>query len=157
MRSKKRKGREKTESFYFFSVKKYDYCDHQNMKMHLVLYYSNPNKKPQWGQILYKNAWRSVNFEMSFWCLQFSKKMNKNHSTWGTSVIKSNFFICFLGEFKIPKNIFEINWPLAFLHKRFLSISVFSLQNLKMLLPRSRLFFKLNNRLAKWHENRSKL
>ena len=44
---KREREREKTESFYFCSVKKYDYCDHQNMKMHLVLYYSNPNRKPQ--------------------------------------------------------------------------------------------------------------
>ena len=26
---------------------------------------------------------------MSFWCLQFSQKMNKNNSTWGTIVVKS--------------------------------------------------------------------
>ena len=112
MRSKKRKGREKTESFYFFSVKKYDYCDHQNMKMHLVLYYSNPNKKPQWGQILYKNAWRSVNFEMSFWCLQFSQEKKENKSTWGILLVKLNFFVHFLGELKITKKHFENSWPL---------------------------------------------
>ena len=28
-------------------------------------------------------------------------------------IVKSNFFIRFLGELKIPKRHFEINWPLA--------------------------------------------
>ena len=50
---------------------------------------------------------------MSFWCLQFSQKKNENNSTWGTIVVKSNFFVQFLGELKIPKRHFEINWPLA--------------------------------------------
>ena len=50
---------------------------------------------------------------MSFWCLQFSQKTNENNPTWGTIVVKSNFFVCFLGELKIPKRHFEINWPLA--------------------------------------------
>ena len=54
---------------------------------------------------------RSVNFEMSFWCLQFSQKMNGNNSTWGTIAVKSNVFVSFLGELKIPKRHFEINWP----------------------------------------------
>ena len=56
---------------------------------------------------------RSVNFEMSFWCLQFSQKMNKNNSAWGTVVVKSNFFVRFFGELKITKRHFKINWPLA--------------------------------------------
>ena len=47
---------------------------------------------------------------MSFWCLQFSQKTNENNSTWGTVVVE--FFIYFLGELKIPKRHFEINWPL---------------------------------------------
>ena len=50
---------------------------------------------------------------MSFWCLQFSQKTNENNSTWGTIVVKANFFVRFLGELKIPKRYFEINWPLA--------------------------------------------
>ena len=56
--------------------------------------------------------WRSVNFEMSFWRLQFSQKTNENNSTWGTKVVRSNFFVPFLGELKIPKRHFEINGPL---------------------------------------------
>ena len=36
----------------------------------------------------------------------------KNNSTWGIIVVKLNFFIRFLGELKIPKRHFEINWPL---------------------------------------------
>ena len=51
---------------------------------------------------------------MSFWCLQFSQKMNENNSTWGTLVVKSNFFVRFFGELKVPKGHFEINWPLVF-------------------------------------------
>ena len=39
------------------------------------------------------------------------KKKNENNSTWGTIVVKSNFFVRFLGELKIPKRHFEINWP----------------------------------------------
>ena len=50
---------------------------------------------------------------MSFWCLQFSQKTNENNSTWGTIVVKSIFFIRFMGELKIPKRHFEINWPLG--------------------------------------------
>ena len=50
---------------------------------------------------------------MSFWCLQFSYKTNKNNSIWSTIVVKSNFFIRFMGELKIPKRHFEINWPLG--------------------------------------------
>ena len=51
---------------------------------------------------------------MSFWCLQFSQKMNENNLTWGTIVCSKVelFFVGFLGELKIPKRHFEINWPL---------------------------------------------
>ena len=47
---------------------------------------------------------------MSF---QFSLKMNENNSIWGTIVVKSIFFVRFLGELKISKIHFEINWPLG--------------------------------------------
>ena len=50
---------------------------------------------------------------MSFWCLQCSQKTNENNSTWGTIVVKSNSFPSFVGELKISKRHFEINWPLA--------------------------------------------
>ena len=50
---------------------------------------------------------------MLFWCLQFSQKTNGKNSTWVTIVVKSNFFIRFLGELKLLKRHFEINWPLA--------------------------------------------
>ena len=42
-----------------------------------------------------------------------SKKMNENESTWGIIIRKSNFFVRFLEELRIPKSPFEINWPLA--------------------------------------------
>ena len=51
-----------------------------------------------------------VNFKMSFWCLQFSQKWTKAIRL---EVVKSNFFVRFLGELKIPKKHFEINWPLV--------------------------------------------
>ena len=50
---------------------------------------------------------------MSFWCSKFSQKMNENNSTLDTLVIKSIFFVRFLGELKVPKRHFEINWSLA--------------------------------------------
>ena len=50
---------------------------------------------------------------MSFWCLQFSQKRNENNSPWGTIEVKSNYFVRFLGEMKIPKRHFEIKWPLV--------------------------------------------
>ena len=48
-------------------------------------------------------------------CLfQFSQKTNENNLTWDTIVVvKSNFFDRFLGELKIPKRHFEINWHLV--------------------------------------------
>ena len=42
-----------------------------------------------------------------------NKDVQSNNSTWGTIVVKSNFFVRFLGELKIPKRHFEINRPLA--------------------------------------------
>ena len=47
-----------------------------------------------------------------FWYLQFSQKLNENNSAWGTMVVKSNSFVRFLGEFKIPNRHFENNGPL---------------------------------------------
>ena len=48
-----------------------------------------------------------------FGVFNLSQNMNENKSTWGITVEKSNFFVCFLGELKIPKRHFEINWPLV--------------------------------------------
>ena len=61
---------------------------------------------------------------MSFWCLQFSQKSNENNSTWGTLLVKSNFFLRFLEELKIPKRHFEINWPLADAHSAYLAVGI---------------------------------
>ena len=66
------------------------------------------------GHKKFSQFYLSVNFEMSFWCLEFSQKTNENNSTWVTIVVKSNFFVHSLGELKkIPKRPFEINWPLS--------------------------------------------
>ena len=51
---------------------------------------------------------------MSFWCLQFSQKTNENNSTWGTIVVKLNFFVCFLGELKIKSVSWKIE-PLQYI------------------------------------------
>ena len=50
---------------------------------------------------------------MSFWVSSILQKTNENNSTWGTIVVKSNFFVLFWGELKIPKRHFEINRPLV--------------------------------------------
>ena len=66
-----------------------------------------------------------LNFEMSFWCLQFSPKTSENNSTGGTIVGKSNFFVHFLGELKIPKRHFKIYWPLDRAKKVLLYFALF--------------------------------
>ena len=46
---------------------------------------------------------------MSFWCLQFFQKTNKNNSTWGTIVVRSNFFLCFfLKNWRYQKDILKL-------------------------------------------------
>ena len=42
------------------------------------------------------------------------KKKNVNKLTWGIIVAKSNFFVRFLEESRIPKSPFDINWPLVY-------------------------------------------
>ena len=50
-----------------------------------------------------------------FGVFNFSQKTNENMSTWGIILHSSKveFFRSFLGELKIPKRHFEINWPLG--------------------------------------------
>ena len=50
---------------------------------------------------------------MSFWYLQFSQKTNEKIQLhyYGTS--SRIVFVRFLGELKIPKRHFEVNWPLV--------------------------------------------
>ena len=66
--------------------------------------------------------WRSLPLYLEFTksqlilkCLfsvfDFSQKTNENNSTWGIIVVKSNFFVRFLRELRMPKSPFEINWP----------------------------------------------
>ena len=59
-------------------------------------------------RLLWKLKLKIVNFEISFWCLQFSQMTNENNSTWGTIVVKLIFFDPFIGELKIPKIHFEL-------------------------------------------------
>ena len=68
---------------------------------------------------------------MSFWCLQFFQKQNKNHSTWGTyhSSFRLNFSFDFWKNLKyIPKKHFEINFSLQFIYSekatKFCEISI---------------------------------
>ena len=44
-----------------------------------------------------------------FGVFKFFQKMNENNSTGGTIVVRSDFFVGFLEESKIPKRHFEIN------------------------------------------------
>ena len=53
-----------------------------------------------------------------FGVFNLSQKTNKNKSTYGIIVVKSTFFVRFLGESRIPKSQFEINWPFIFIQIR---------------------------------------
>ena len=56
----------------------------------------------------------SIDYQLSFWFLQFSQKTNENNSTSGTiHSSKVDCLVCFLGELKKTKRQFEINWPLG--------------------------------------------
>ena len=61
---------------------------------------------------------------MSFWCLQFLPKTNKNKLTWGIIVVKSNSLVRFLKESSAWKNHYDFAWPLV---KSVLPLSNFSL------------------------------
>ena len=47
-----------------------------------------------------------VSSKCLFGVFNFSQKTNENKSTWGIIVLKSNFFVRFLGELRIPKSPF---------------------------------------------------
>ena len=56
---------------------------------------------------------KSVNFKMSFWYLQFSKKNERKNSTLLLWYLKLNCFRLFWGIIEDTKKTkFEINWPL---------------------------------------------
>ena len=59
-----------------------------------------------------------------FGVLNSYKKTNKNNSTWGTIVVRSNFLVHSLEELKIPKRYFKINCPLAKGWKMYLQSTV---------------------------------
>ena len=50
---------------------------------------------------------------MSFRYLQFSQKMNKKIQLYYHGTSSWIVFVRFLGELKMPKRHFEINWPLV--------------------------------------------
>ena len=52
---------------------------------------------------------KSVKFEISFWCLQFSQKTNLKTQIFAIAYWGRNFFVGFLGVLKKPKCPFEIN------------------------------------------------
>ena len=79
---------------------------------------------------------------MSFCCFQFSQKTNKNNSTWGTIVVKSNFFIHFLGVLKIPRRHFEINWPLTSITKNVFENIIVLNRSMSRLVAQARWFLK---------------
>ena len=52
---------------------------------------------------------RSVNFEISFWYLQFSQVTNKKTQLYYYGTSSRTVFVRYLGELKTPKRNFEIN------------------------------------------------
>ena len=82
------------------------YWNHLKVLLTWVIYLSLVSSKSTWstkGHLISK---------CQFGVFNFSQKMNENKSTWGIIVLKSIFFVRILGELKIPKSPFEINWPL---------------------------------------------
>ena len=63
--------------------------------------------------IFFSSAKGQINFKVSFWCHQFLPKTERKQVDLRYHSSKSNFFVRFLGELRIPKSPFEINWPLA--------------------------------------------
>ena len=64
------------------------------------------------------NPLNSSDIPNFFWCkilvFYFPKTNEENNSTWAIIVgSKVKFFRSFLGELKVPKRHFEINWPLT--------------------------------------------
>ena len=60
-------------------------------------------------------GWRSNNLESKLYVLNFPKKQTKNHYPeyfLKRRCSQKRFFVQFLGELRIPKSPFEINWPL---------------------------------------------
>jgi hypothetical protein len=78
---------------------------------------------------------------MSFWCLQFFQKTNENNSTWGTIVVRLNFFVWFLEELKTPKRHFEINWPFVFKGNFLVKGGCTKICSVKRLSPHCEIFF----------------
>ena len=74
-------------------------------------------KKVQGGKKL-QNSKASLqsNFERTFWCFQFSQKMNENvcPSRLGQ---KFEFSRSYLGALKTPKFLFKINRPLVYINE----------------------------------------
>ena len=54
----------------------------------------------------------SVNFEMSFWCLQFLQKNHQKQVDLRYHSSKVEFVVCFLEESSDWKNPFDFVWPL---------------------------------------------
>ena len=52
---------------------------------------------------------RSVNFEMSLWCLQILPTNERKQVDHIKYLVKSNIFVGLLQELRIPKSPFEIN------------------------------------------------
>ena len=72
-----------------------------------------------------------------FGVFTFSQKTNENKSAWGIIVVKSNLFVRFLGELRIPNSPFEINSPLA----TQLPCGVFSLSYLQKIVSQTILLY----------------
>ena len=82
---------------------------------------------------------------MSFWCLHILPKNELKQVNLLFIVVKSNCFVHFLEELRIPKSPFEINWPLPawtcfqnlswiHIHRTLLFEKLQDVQNCKMVL-----------------------
>ena len=61
----------------------------------------------------------SVNFKMSFAAISPKERTKTSQPEVSYVVGKSNFFVRFLWELRMPKSPFEINWPLNQRHIKF--------------------------------------
>ena len=67
-----------------------------------------------------KKIWKNLKilwFPNVFLVYSILPKNKRKHSTWGTIVVKSNFVFHFLGDLKISKRHFKINWTLRISNK----------------------------------------
>ena len=76
---------------------------------------SKLNSMLLWSSIKHVEDWivKVSQFRNVFLVSSNSSKKPENNLTWGAVVVRSNFFVRFSEELKIPKIHFEIKWPVG--------------------------------------------